>query len=288
MSTPARGAITARRGPSRRCCLIGWDPAHDRFEIGHWYKGRVTLNDLSPGGGWLLTTCSKGFDVWTVLSRPPWLTAHGLWHIGDHWGAGGRFIAEDCLVLDRVGDRHGLENIGPHRLPPSLTVRLRAPEDDRRPLPPDRWQRRAGASDRQDHAARLDFANGFAVEGPLGFRLERNLYGAMRLVDGAGVARFDLPADAAWADFNPWSAKPQLVFAIRGRLLALPLAVLPEITDSGSLVARARLLADFTGLAFETRPAPPHARPAPSLARESGPGGEWHPRDSPSSRRPRR
>jgi len=273
-------AIIARRGPSRRCCLIRWDLRNDRFETGHWYKGRVTLNDLSPSGEWLLTTCSKGFDVWTVLSRPPYLTAHGLWHIGDHWGAGGRFLGEDCVVLDRVGNAHGLENIGPYRLPSALKVRLRTPDDDRHPAPPSRWHRQVAARDTQDHAARLDFANGQVVHGPDGLRLERNFYGALRLVHGAGDHTVDLPAETAWADFNPWSRPGQLVFAIEGRLLAVAVADLPGLADTAALTAHARTLADFTGLTFEARPAPASALPARSLARPAKGDDPWHPLDA--------
>lgn len=298
MSTPASCSLTAilsdlapvgviaRRGPSRQCCIIRWDLARDRFEIGQWYKGRVQLEALSPSGEWMLTTCSKGYDVWSVLSKPPYLTAHGLWHIGDHWGAGGAFLSDRRLALHRVGPVPAEENIGKARLPSSFEVLQHPPRETAPPPGAHGWQARPGTRWSTKPEIRSDFACGWTKQGPGGLTLERNQNGAMRLmgVDGSLIA--DLPARLGFADFNTFGKMPGLVFAIGGRLFAIPARGIVPMADEAALVAAAREIADFSPLTFEAKVAPASHLPAPSLLRRDGGGSEWDPlRGEPARRR---
>jgi hypothetical protein len=279
-------AVIARRGPSNRACLIRWDIRRSSFDIGHWYKGRVELSDLSPDGEWLLSVCSKGYDVWTVLSKPPYLTAHGLWHIGDHWGGGGRFLSNGSLALHRVGSTHGLENVGPFRLPSSMKVRLWGAEDDNRPAELDRWHRAFGAKDSQKHEIRADFAHGWTVTGPNGLRLESNQLRERRLVDKDGHILAALPTAIQAIAFNPWGERTGIVFSRAGKLFALPEKHIRSFPDDDALMAEAVELTDFTDLTFETKVAPDWALPSPRLAQPAE-GEPWHPLRGTSGRRPR-
>lgn len=281
-------AVIARRGPRRRTCLILWDIGRERFDVGHWYKGTVDLYDLSPDGEWLLTVCSKGYDSWTVLSKPPYLTAHGLWHIGDHWGAGGYFLSDSSIVLHRIAATEKLAGSGPAPLPRGLKVRLWTEADGDRPVDLARWHRAFGASDRQSYAARADFANGWVATGPDGLRLEQNLLGERRLVRADGTVVCAIPGAVGAIHFNRWGRTPGIVFSVGGKLNLLPYDRLPA-TGSMSDLAAADELADFSGLAFEARPAPDWAQPAraPGRIADGEPG--WDPLAAPGAvRRPRR
>lgn len=294
MSTPARCKLTlllsstaplaviARRGPRRQTCLILWDIRKEGFEVGHWYKGTVDLYDLSPGGEWLLTFCSKGYDSWTVLSRPPWLTAHGLWRIGDHWGAGGYFQSDSSLVLHRIGPGESLAGTGPDSLPRGMTVRLWTEADGSRPVDLLRWHRAFGARDRQSHAARSDFANGWVQSMPDGLRLERNLLGEQRLVDQAGTLVCSFPPEVGALQFNPWGKRPGIVYSVGGRLMLLPFEALPHLGSHPDIEAVSVELADFAPLTFEARPAPEQAQPARSSGRTARSSG-WDPLAAPGA-----
>lgn len=268
--------VIARRGPSRQCLLIRWDLRKNRFETGQWYKGRIGLEDLSPSGEWLLTTCSKGYDVWTVLSRPPYLTAHGLWNIGDHWGGGGTFLSDRRLMLHRVNGKLGLENAGSHRLPAAMEILGRPPNAPERPGA-HRWARVAGARWTTDPEERADYANGWTLQGPDGLTLERNLQLQMRLRAADGSLLGILPPTVGFADFNVWGERPGLVFSVGGRLMAIAARALVPFRDEAALLAAAWEIADFSALTFEPKVAPASHLPAPSLARRDGRGTDWHP-----------
>ncbi|WP_439574271.1 hypothetical protein [Phreatobacter sp.] len=288
MSTPARCklslhlsptvplAVIARRGPRRLTCLILWDIRKDSFAVGHWYRGTVEIHDLSPGGEWLLSFCSKGYDSWTVLSKPPWLTAHGLWHIGDHWGAGGYFLSDSSIVLHRIGAREGPAGSGPAPLPRGMTARVWTEADGARPVDLLRWHRAFGASDRQDYTAQSDFANGWVQSMPDGLRLEQTLLGDRRLVDAGGRVLGTIPPEVGALQFNPWGRRPGMVYSLGGRLMLLPFEALPQIAHVPDIRAASIELADFTALSFEARPAPDWAQPARGSGRTGG-GSGWDP-----------
>lgn len=267
--------VIAKRGPSKQACLILWDLRRNRFDIGQWYKGTIELSDLSPSGDYLLSICSKRGATWTVLSRPPFLTAHGLWAIGDNRGGGGVFLSNRQIVLNRIGPTHVLSNIGPFKLPADSDVRLRREDDPATHYGSRNWVRVAGARWTTVPAERRDFANGFAMTGPEGLRLERTLEGATRLVSADGTLLAPLPFGTGFADFNIWGEHPGLVFSNGGRLMALAARGLKPLADAAALLEAATEIADFSSLAFEPKVAPGWALPKPSLAREGAPA--WSP-----------
>jgi hypothetical protein len=126
MAREAPTAVIFRRGPSRWVRLIRWNVADDSFELGQWFKGRIyeKRSDLSPDGTKLVYFAQKinsrtvadakvGY-AWTAVSRPPYLTAIGLWSKGDCWNGGGLFEKNDRLLLNHPtnGTRHDREPKG--------------------------------------------------------------------------------------------------------------------------------------------------------------------------------
>jgi len=74
-------AVIVRRGPSKDVEIIRWDLAHDVFERGHWFHGRIyeKRSDLSPDGELFVYFASKFTRetvvdteytyAWTAVSR---------------------------------------------------------------------------------------------------------------------------------------------------------------------------------------------------------------------------
>lgn len=92
----AAKAVVLRRGPSRQVLMLRWDMEADTFEEGQWFKGRIYERrcDLSPCGEYFVYFAGKHrgeFGTYTVVSRPPYFSAHILWPKGDCWGGGGLF-----------------------------------------------------------------------------------------------------------------------------------------------------------------------------------------------------
>jgi hypothetical protein len=94
-------ALVFRRGPSAWYHLIKWDMTHDKFEPGVWMRGRIYPEkcDVSPDGALMVYLVHQGrkfgtsyTDVWTGVSRIPWLTALAFWPWGTTYGGGGRFL----------------------------------------------------------------------------------------------------------------------------------------------------------------------------------------------------
>jgi len=124
-------AVIFRRGPSKWVEIIRWDTAHDRFDRGHWFHGRIYEKrcDLSPDGELLVYFASKftGRTVknkeytyaWTAVSRAPWLSALALWPKGDCWWGGGLFLSERTLWLNH---RPAEATPHPDHLPKKLKV----------------------------------------------------------------------------------------------------------------------------------------------------------------------
>lgn len=99
-------AIILRRGPSEWFHLITWDTHRDHFEHGAWIKGRIYCEkcDLSPNGQLFLYTVrhagsarTKLTDVYSAISRPPWLFALAVQPHGTSYGGGGQFLSETEL-----------------------------------------------------------------------------------------------------------------------------------------------------------------------------------------------
>ncbi len=127
MARESKSAVIFRRGPSKWTQLIKWDTKNDKFEYGHWFKGRIYEKncDLSPNGELLLYFVSK-FNhktmkdseysfAWTAISKPPWLTALALWPRGAGHFGGGLFEDYRSIALNYSFD---MPQPHPDHLPP--------------------------------------------------------------------------------------------------------------------------------------------------------------------------
>lgn len=100
--------VILRRGPSRWVRCILWHRDRDTFEDGQWFRGTIRSEDcfLSPDAAHLIYIAHKedgpGPEVgyrYTVISRPPWLTALALFPGGRWEGFAGRFLDNRRFVL---------------------------------------------------------------------------------------------------------------------------------------------------------------------------------------------
>lgn len=111
----AHSAVIFRRGPTKWVQLIKWNTDTDTFESGQWFHGRIYERrcDLAPDGSLLVYFAQKLSArslkdkeytyAWTAVSKPPYLTALGLWAKGDCWNGGGLFQSNKALVLYHTG-----------------------------------------------------------------------------------------------------------------------------------------------------------------------------------------
>lgn len=101
MRPESPAALVIRQGPSRTFCLIGWDLARDRFEVGQWCKHKLypERGDISPDGRWHIYFALNGRwksetkGSWTGLAKVPYLKCVKMWPQGDTWGGGGQIVA---------------------------------------------------------------------------------------------------------------------------------------------------------------------------------------------------
>ncbi len=106
LAREADTAVLFRRGPSKWVQIIRWDTAHDTFDFGQWFHGRIyeRRSDLSPDGTKMIYFAQKinrrtmadweYTYAWTAISKPPYLTALALWPKGDCWHGGGLFVTD--------------------------------------------------------------------------------------------------------------------------------------------------------------------------------------------------
>ena len=134
-------AVILRRGPSRLVEVVKWNTAKDKFDDGQWLHGRIYAErcGLSPDGKLFVYFAAKhgkvdylrGYkDTYTVVSKPPYLTALAMWPEGSTWGGGGRFI--DTKTLRLAYGAHGT------RSPDGKTELLMAPLPKHHPAHPPR------------------------------------------------------------------------------------------------------------------------------------------------------
>ncbi|CAO4156308.1 hypothetical protein LPLAFNJD_LOCUS4661 [Methylorubrum aminovorans] len=278
-------AVIYRRGPSNQTCLIAWDRSDDSFAVGQWFKGTVkpAWGGLSPNGEWLVSFLGKyrgPFATWTVLSRPPFLTAVALWPKGDTWAGGGFFLSDDTLVLTHGESPYdSAPGLSP---PPGLTVlpftRANAPALTARarsgpaakswrpdPATEGGWVLDAPSETASSHAC-IRSISAYTAD-PLR-SLPESVHHSL-CADGPPVP---LPV-AGWAAFD---RNGDLLFSRGGALFRLDADRVGGLGSTDELLARARCLADFSDLRF--RPlAAPYAAPtaetddgfAPALDRVS-------------------
>ncbi|MBP7862670.1 hypothetical protein KA183_13380 [bacterium] len=113
LARESRQALIYRRGPSKQVQLISWNRQDDTFTPGQWFKGRIYERrcDISPDGKFLLSFLQdygRAPYTWTVLSKPPYLTALTYWPKGDAWGGGALFGENKTIRLN-----HRMEEFAP-------------------------------------------------------------------------------------------------------------------------------------------------------------------------------
>lgn len=262
----ARKAVILRRGPREHYHLILWDLERDEFQRGQWLRGVVRLSDLSADGKRLIYWAAQyhhprtrpsavsyyepprdlvrtrgrrripqyvreqalpappslrvdSFSTWTAVSKPPYFTALAIWPSIGTWTGGGYFDRDGAIHLAE-SSLDPIANAGP----PDVPV-----------YPAPSALMRTGRMGEM-RSARFGDVEGDARQSDVA--LELYMAGASRI---------------HWVDLLPQTG---VTFAYDGRVYrsnASPTAA------PATIVADARPIADFTGLAFEKIPPPPAA-----------------------------
>lgn len=100
--------VVFRRGPTKQVLTLRWDLERDKFTTGQWFKGRLfeLQSDLSPDGKHLLYYASKQWirdgspDIWTGVSRAPYLKALVLYENLANYGGGGLWTSNETYWYD--------------------------------------------------------------------------------------------------------------------------------------------------------------------------------------------
>lgn len=245
--------VIFRRGPSKQFRLILWHTDTDIFELGQWYKGRIDTSSisLSPDGrllAYAITDYSaraENSEVgpgWIAVSRPPYLTAVGLWSTRNPYYGGTYFLSNHELLVA------GTSAI--RRPPPDwLAVREIADYSDG----VFRWNVRTTTSCAWEWQSRgWDLsANHEWIEKPVhdprwGLEYHRGRYAWERVPMLREKAEGTLHALAAeQAEIDPAG---RLILVRKGKLFAAAVA------DDMTLIERE--LADFNDMVFEPIPPP--------------------------------
>lgn len=262
----ARKAVILRRGPREHYHLIAWDLATDEFQHGQWLRGVVRLFDLSPDGERLIYWAAQyhrprtrpsaasyyepapdsvrnrgrrrtpryvreqaspapprlvvdSFSTWTALSKPPYFTALAVWPSMGTWTGGGYFDRDGAIHLAELE----LEPIASAGTP---DIPIYAAESS--------LMRAGGLSAKR--SARFGSVEDDTYQSDVA--LELYMAGANRI---------------HWVDLRPQTG---ITFANDGRVYRSHAG---SIAAPATVVAEARLIADFTGLTFEKIPPPPSA-----------------------------
>ncbi len=262
----ARKAVILRRGPREHHHLIFWDMETDAFQRGQWLRGLVRLSDLSPDGKRLIYWAAQyhrprtrpsassyyepapdlvrtrgrrrapryvreqtsprssaprvdTFSTWTAVSKPPYFTALAIWPSLGTWTGGGYFGGDGSIHLAELSSET-ITNAGPPDVPIHLVQ---------------------SSSMRTGHIAAMRSARFGEPESDAqhaDVALQLYLAGADRI---------------HWVDL---SARTGVTFAYDGRVYRSSEKV---SSTPAAIAANARLIADFTDLAFEKIPPPPSA-----------------------------
>jgi hypothetical protein len=278
-----------RRGPGKNVLALRWNTARDTFEEGQWLRGRIYERrcDLSPSGEYLVYFAAKfrgTYPTYTVVSRPPWLTALALWRGLGTWGGGGLFQDERTLLLNhrgsltpdegRVDGRIRVDSLGPHagfgEDNPLWHTRLL--RDGWTLAHPGMWAAPpGGALAKKTTVAGTETAVWWQIDPPMVYKrpqptkpsaiLEMRIHGLHELdgpwyamehavMDSRGVERARL-GRSDWADWDP---SGDLLYAKEGRIHRVPREKVFAGEDAAST------LVDLRPLRFTSREAPTWAR----------------------------
>ncbi len=273
--------VIFRRGSSKWFHMVKWNTDTDTFEHGQWFHGQMypRRSDLTPDGKLMVYFCAKWSGrrieeaeamlekrkagalthdlrlllkrkpkarteytyAWTAVSKPPYLTALGLWPKGDCWHGGGLFRSNRVLWLN-----HKPLVAIPHRdhLPLGLRVENNpgaCGEDD--PIYSMRLERDGWKKTQDWKYGWAGFGNGFKTQQPeIRVKSSRKTSG-VTLVMNRSISGFKYREafsvlsskgeteirGAEWAD---WDAAGRIVFARSGCLYATSLDTLPELRDT--------------------------------------------------------
>ncbi|MEO5951506.1 MAG: hypothetical protein ABIQ44_03470 [Chloroflexia bacterium] len=236
--------VIVRRGPSAWYQLILWHTDTDQFEFGQWFHGTIypQVCDLSPDGKLFLYFASKhrlkkhiyeskqaavdtsSIYKWTIISRPPFLTALAWWPIyDDSWLGGGIFVDNDTVWLKADAKR------APEKgsVPPEFSVILSGDESSEQAI--ERKMAESGWSLIQEGVWKrgcYDPPQVFRKEragsqykllryDSYDYRTQKRIYG---LLDSATDNEVKL-GSATWLDFDQ---RGRIVFGREGKLFAIP------------------------------------------------------------------
>ncbi len=273
--------VIFRRGPSKQVLLIGWNTSDDTFQLGQWLKGRIYERrcDLSPKGDLLVYFAAKYREPhrsWTVVSRPPFLTALAMWPKGDGWGGGGHFQSQSRLALNHREDEFRLA--AGFTVPTWLKVKPFGEYSGRGEDDPiyDIWLRRAGwklveqptKSINNSLRAKVWFEFSPPIrwrkphpKWPKRYSLDMSILGIKEKDGPWYLIEYSVLRDGSqqdkvgrsdWAD---WSPSGDLLFAMDGCLYRTPCkhGALSSLESSIKL-------ADFSDVRFASSEAPPQFR----------------------------
>jgi hypothetical protein len=227
LAPQANIGVILRRGPTEWWRVTLWDTKRDRFDGGHWFRGRMYPDkcDLSPDGRLLIYFAGKfrqrdvarGYhSTWTAVSRPPYLTALALWPIGDTWGGRGVFLDERTVLVATSSPsfdakHHPDHPPGPLRVVECCSLKKDDPRRDAVPCWQNGWNRiltPQATSEYRKTCGELILGRDFSSHHYPSRR--RTLYTVYR---GKPVALFE----AHWAD---WDQRGRLVATVGGRVFA--------------------------------------------------------------------
>lgn len=262
----ARKAVLLRRGPREHYHLVCWDLATDEFQRGQWLRGIVRLSDLSPDGTKLIYWAAQyhrprtrpsaasyydpandlvrtrgrrrtpryireqaspaspaprveSFSTWTAVSKPPYFTALAIWPSIGTWTGGGYFDRNGAIHVAEFSSEP-ITTAGPPAVPIHVTQ---------------------SSLMRTGHLGALRSARFGEPEGDA-----KHVDVALELYR-AGADRIH------WVDL---STPTGVTFAYDGRVYR---SGEKPTSAPAAIIANARLIADFTDLAFEKIPPPPSA-----------------------------
>jgi hypothetical protein len=226
-------AVVIRRGPTKMACLVAWDRSNDTFDVGQWFRGRIHEDrcDLSEDGALMvafLASHRPPLHTWTVLCRPPFLTALALWPNGST--GGGRFTGPRSLYLT------GIPNGLAPGFPPPSGIEIHG-----------HYARLLESRD-GDAGAGVG-RSGNAKASVHGFSLRRSEGVASVSRDGVEAAI----EGAGWADID---ANGDLLFSVGGAIRRLKGARVPARPTSDGIMERSKVLVDLAPLRFRPLAAP--------------------------------
>ena len=293
--------VIFRRGSSKWIHIMKWNTDSDTFEYGQWFHGQMypRRSDLSPNGKLLVYFCAKWSKrrieeaeamldkkkaaapthdlrlllkrkpkvrteytyAWTAVSKPPFLTALGLWPKGDCWHGGGLFKSNRVLWLN-----HKPLVAIPHKdhLPTALRVENNpgaCGEDN--PIYSMRLERDGWKKVQDWNYEWAGIGHGFKTHQPeLRVKASRDDAGLNLLMtrsisvfkyrEAFSVLKGKEPVEIRGAEWADWDMGGRLVFARSGRLYTAKLNGLPDLQETE--------LVDLNGLKPEPIASPEWAR----------------------------